>query len=159
MNKIFVYIIIVLSSLIGLEFAIYILDDICFKEKFDSLTSTLFSGFLTVSAFIFAFETFIIFKMREDIYDSAFYKETFAKKLSNEERYIPLKNFSDLLLKSTAISFFTAILYIVYIIWTNAFTFIITITFSFLTIAYLSMSWILLKKNLSYYFSFLERKS
>lgn len=151
MKKQYAYAIIILSLLMGVCLVICNHGNAIFEAKFNDLTSTLFSGFLTISTFIFAFETFIIFEMKKGVYDSSKYIEEFKQETQND-RYAQLKDFSNFLLLSTAVSFFTAIMYIIHDVIRAYLTLSIAIIMSFVSVAYLILSWILLRKNLRSYF-------
>ncbi len=75
----------------------------------NSLQQALFAAFVTLSAFLFSLMTFIIVKMKEEVYGTDSYREKFEsqKKLNDAlELYGPLRNFSELL-------FFTVVLCLV----------------------------------------------
>jgi nitric oxide reductase large subunit len=73
-------------------------------------------GFISVSSFLFSMMTNIVFKMKEELYDSPEYKGTLgdAAYLNGErpDRYAPLERFSHLLLGSIACCFLTSVLQI-----------------------------------------------
>ena len=73
-------------------------------------------GFISISSFLFAMMTNIVFKMKTEIYDSKEYNDILdsATYLNGKQpdRYMPLKRFSRLLLGSIACCFLTSILQI-----------------------------------------------
>lgn len=145
----------ILFSLLGFGIGVYFVccceDD--FLAKFNKLSECLFSAFLTISSFLFAFETFIIFKVKEGVYDSSVYREKYKKYIKENDPYANLKRFSNFLLKGTAFSFFTAILLLVYIMggWICMFPF--CLAFIFLSVTSLVIAWKLMKDNLDAYFN------
>ncbi len=121
--------------------------------KFDKLSECLFSAFLTISSFLFAFETFIIFKVKEGVYDSPAYREKYKEYIKGNDPYANLKRFSNFLLEGTAFSFLTAMLLLVYIIGECIYIFPLCLASIFLSITSLIIAWKLMKDNLEAYFN------
>ena len=120
--------------------------------KFDELSECLFSAFLTISSFLFAFETFIIFKVKEGVYDLPAYREKYKDYIKGNV-YANLKRFSDFLLRGTAYSFLTSICLFIYIIAGWVFWFPLCLALVFLSLVSLVIAWKLLKDNLDAYFN------
>ena len=63
----------------------------------DKLRNSLFTGFLTAGSFLFSLKTFIVVKMKENVYDNEKYKKRVAeqRKLNKDlTHYGPLKRLS-----------------------------------------------------------------
>lgn len=66
----------------------------------NNMRNALFTGSISVGSFLLSFKTFIIAKLKENIYDTPLYQETFQKNREldkNIRLYDPLKNLSSLL--------------------------------------------------------------
>ncbi len=125
-----------------------------------NLRGNLFSGFLTLGGFLFSLKTFIIVKMKENVYDHCEYEKKLqkGKKLNpNMTHYGPLRRLSDMLFYSVLLSIITAALQLTIGLiphWASA---LICISFSVTTIFLLIWSLILIKQNMDDWFSFIEK--
>lgn len=66
----------------------------------DKFRSSLFTGFLTASSFLFALQTFIVIRMKENVYDSKVYKDRFRRVTGNASLagiYRPLEGLSSVI--------------------------------------------------------------
>ena len=78
----------------------------------EKIREPMFSGLLTVAAFLFSLQTFIVVTMKENVYDSTKYDDL-IKKLRvvkpTLKRYAPLQNFSSLLFQAVLTSLVAAV--------------------------------------------------
>lgn len=125
----------------------------------ENIRGSLFTGFLTLGGFLLSLKTFIIVKMKENVYDDKKYIETFnhQKKLDNSLLlYAPLKNLSHLLFWAILSCIITSVLqFSLGLIehWVAILTCIFMATFS---ITLLILSLIEIKNNLDRWFIFIE---
>jgi len=78
----------------------------------ENLRGNLFAGFLTVGGFLLSLKTFILIKLKENVYDRPQYKKRFEKlrKLDTSlQIYAPLRNLSDFLFWSVLATICAAI--------------------------------------------------
>ena len=146
-------IVLISSIVVGIMFGI-LMALCCDNEcviRFKKLSENLISDFLTIASFLFAFETFIIFKVKEGIYDSEEYRLEYGSNIKENGLYTNLKRFSDFLLKSTAFAFITSIVLLIYIVTDLKWLLPVCLACIVGSIASLVMSWILMRKNLNVY--------
>lgn len=125
-----------------------------------NLRSSLFGGFLTVGGFLFSLKTFIIIKMKEEVYDHQEYidRVTELKKLDEKiSHYGPLQRLSHLLFASVLSSIVTSVSQFSIGLIENKIAVLICIWLACFSISLLISSLILIKKNLDDWFNFLER--
>ena len=147
-------IILLFTFLLGLGIGIY-LAFYCEQDYFlrlKKLSEGLFSAFLSIASILFAFETFIIFKIKEGVYDSNEYRTKYKEYIEKYGLYTNLKRFSNFLLDSTIFSFLTAIVLLDYIVTDFVYIFPICLAFIFISITSLIIAWKLMKNNLNRYF-------
>lgn len=124
------------------------------------LREPLFVGFLTVAAFLFSLQTFIVVTMKENVYDTADYANLLSdlKKVNpNVTRYGPLNNFSQLLSASVVLTMTTAIIQFSLGLVDNFYAAIGSLWFALWSVALFFVSLYYLQYNLKTWFSFLER--
>lgn len=118
----------------------------------NKLQMPLFSGLLTVGAFLLSMKTFIIFKLKECLYDNLDYIKNCKKSLvgdtSKYDHYIGLKQLSDYLSIGIFGSLVSSFLNIGIGFTGSKITSVICISFSFVTISILIFAWYLVSKNL-----------
>jgi hypothetical protein len=123
------------------------------------LQGPLFSGFLGLGGFLFALKTFIVIKMKENVYDHANYKALLEQQRKINPKissYGPLKRLSDLLFYTVICSLFSALIqftigFIPY--WLAS---LICSYVAFFTLTLLILSLVEIRSNLNYWFKFLE---
>ena len=77
-----------------------------------NLRGSLFSGFLTLTGFLFAVKTFLVINMKKELYDTPTYQERYAAHLETNKNikiYGPLRNLSRWLLGAVVASLVTAV--------------------------------------------------
>lgn len=75
------------------------------------IRASLFTGFLTMGSFLLSLKTFIVVKLKENIFDSTAYKEKIKEYRKTNPKltlYGPIKNLSNLLFLSIASSIFAS---------------------------------------------------
>lgn len=78
-----------------------------------AMRTGLFSGFLTISGFLFSAHTFLVMQLKKEIYDQEWYRERLAqirKTDSTRPLYGTLRNLSRVLMTAIVLSFTTSIL-------------------------------------------------
>lgn len=124
-----------------------------------NLQIPLFSGLLTVGAFLLSMKTFIIFKLKEDLYDNPKYitnvQET-KLSLENYDHYDGLKQLSDYLSISILGSLAGAVLNLSIGFVEAKWSSILSISVSICTISLLFYAWYLVWSNLKDWLNILE---
>jgi len=120
----------------------------------------MFSGLLTVGTFLLTMKTFIIFKLKEDLYDNPEYIKIAQKSLTidsdNHDHYKGLKQLSDYLSMSILGSLVGASLNITIGFIETPLASVICISISACTIALLFFAWHLVWSNLRDWLNILE---
>ena len=125
----------------------------------DNLRASFFGGFLTLGGFLFSLKTFIIIKMKENVYDHDLYKKRVKeqRKLNCKISYYgPLKRLSHMLFVSVLFSIVTAVLQFTVGLLGNPIAVLICIWFACFSITLLVLSLFIIKNNLDQWFDFLE---
>lgn len=126
----------------------------------DKLRGALFGGFLTLAGFLFSLKTFIVIKMKENVYDHDFYEKLVnERKVHNEKitRYGPLKNLSDLLFWSVLLSFVSAIFQFSLGLLGNLWAVYACLWISIFTVITFFISLFAMQTNLNTWFEHLEK--
>lgn len=125
-----------------------------------NIRSSLFTGFLTLGGFLFSLKTFIVVKMKENVYDD----KDYIKNLNEQRKitpglshYGPLKRLSNLLFLSVLSSIITSVSQFTIGLIDSPVSALICIWLSSFTIVLLIISLILIKINLDQWFSYLEK--
>jgi len=125
----------------------------------DKLRGNLFAGFLTLGGFLFSLKTFIVIKMKENVYDHAEYKRNLDEKKRlnpNLTLYGPLQRLSNLLFFSVLFSIITAVLQLSLGLVENWHAVLVCLATAIFTLIILVISLFLIKSNLDQWFGFLE---
>lgn len=128
----------------------------------ENLRGSLFVGFLTIGGFLFSLKTFIIIKMKENVYDHKYYRERVEnqRNLNKEISYYgPLKRLSKMLFASVLVSIITAVLQFTIGLIPDPLAVIICVWASCFSVALLVSSLLAIKNNLDNWFVFLEESS
>ncbi len=130
----------------------------------ENLRNILFTGLLTLGTFLFAVKTFIVVKLKEDVFDQAFYLERVRKmqKLSpgkNIQQYQPLRNLMTVLFYASLLSISSAVLQVTLGLVGALWTTVVCITAAAVSIALLFWAMILVKINLNVWLEELEKNS
>ena len=104
-----------ISFLISLSLLVYIPDVSCNLAEFyaENMRTPLFTGFLTIGAFLLTLKTFIIIKLKEGLYDSeAYQKHLDVMRNLNPEisSYGPLSRLSEFLIYCVFSALITSVL-------------------------------------------------
>lgn len=124
-----------------------------------NLRNPLFSSFLTLGGFLFSLKTFIIVKMKENVYENEMYKKRIDELRTINpaiSQYGPLKRLSDLLFWTVLFSILSALINfsVGFINHTGAAWFATAFSLFALTMFFISL--IEIKGNLNRWFVFLE---
>lgn len=160
-----VLIVLAVAALACVAVTVYGLREVCDDKviKFyqDQLRSAMFGGFLTVAGFLFSLKTFIIVKMKEDVYDAPRYKKMInrRKKLNpNITQYGGLRNFAALLFWSVLLSFLAAISHFTIGLVPHLWAVQVAAWISIWTMFVFLASLIILQNNLRSWFEHLEEE-
>ena len=130
--------------------------------SYKEIRSALFTGFLTIGGFLLSLKTFILIKLKEDLYDSPSYKERFEnqKQLKPSLSYFePLSNLSNFLIYCVLLSLITSLsqytLGFIQSIYTIAFCIALSSTSFFLVI----VVWWEIRANLTIWFELLDEEN
>ncbi|KAB7619472.1 hypothetical protein [Alkalilimnicola sp. S0819] len=129
-----------------------------FYEK--NLRGNLFAGFLTVGGFLLSLKTFIVIKLKENVYGHRDYKALFdsQKKLDSSIRlYDPLRNLSEFLYWSVLSSIVAAIAQLTIGLFGNYWLTLLAIWFAVFAMSVLVASLLLIKRSLNDWFEFINR--
>lgn len=128
----------------------------------DHLREPLFSGLLTVAAFLFSLKTFIIVTMKENVYATKEYGERLdeLKKLDNSlKRYGPLEDFSTLLFLSVLISLSAAVIQFTVGLFDRPWAAAISIDSAIWSLIMILVSLLYMQRNLWAWFKILDGPS
>ncbi len=129
----------------------------------ENLRSILFSGLLTVGAFLFAVKTFIVVKIKEEIFDAPFYKDRidqFRKRNPGKhvEHYGPLRRLTTVLFYASVTAIASAIVQLSLGLFKTPLASVVCLLAAFVSIALLIASLILVKINLNVWMQEIERQ-
>lgn len=130
---------------------------ITFYEEY--LRGNLFSGFLTVGGFLLSLKTFILIKLKENVYEHDKYKERYEELKvldSSLKLYAPLKNLSDFLFWSVLSMIVSAAAQLTIGLFGNYWLILLSLWFSFFALSTLVFSLILIKESLNDWFDFIS---
>lgn len=130
-----------------------------FISYFNEISNALFSGFITISSFLFSLKVFIIFKMKDCVYDSYEYRKSYINKIKEHGLYFQLRNLLSFLLSSVAISFISSIVILLYILTRYVFIIPLGVGLIISTFFTLAVAWYILKSNLEVYFELIDTKN
>jgi hypothetical protein len=125
----------------------------------ENIRGSLFTGFLTLGGFLLSLKTFIIVKMKENVYDNEKYIEIYNnnKKLNNNLLlYAPLQKLSHLLFWAILSCIVTSVLQFSLGLFQYWIAPIICIFMAAFSVSLLILSLIEIKNNLDRWFEFLE---
>ena len=125
----------------------------------ENLRGNLFAGFLTVGGFLFSLKTFIVIKMKENVYDHRKYKDRVEEHRKHNKDitfYGPLRRLSGLLFVSVLSSIFSAVMQLTVGLIDKWYAALACIWSSVIAITLLTVSIFVIKNNLDQWFEFLE---
>jgi hypothetical protein len=130
----------------------------------DNLRSNFFAGFLTLGTFLFAVKTFIVVKLKEDVFDTDFYRVRLKKmrSLSGGKKlahYAPLKNLTGLLFYAALSSLVCAVLQATLGLIERPWCAVICILSAIIAVVLLFFSLVQVKRNLDLWLEELEKLS
>lgn len=124
------------------------------------LRASLFAGLLTVGGFILSLETFIVIKLKENVYDDARYRRRFrlAKEQlgHGEQVYSPLKRLTSFLSLSVCCSLLAAVVQLTLGFVANYWACLITIGFAVFAVVLLFAVMLAIRGALNSYFEFID---
>ncbi len=129
-----------------------------------TLRNSLFTGLLTIGTFLFAVKTFIVIKLKEDIFDTPFYRERVerhrrAKPSGNISQYGPLKRLTSVLYYASVVALFSAVLQLTVGLFEAAWSAVLCIVSALVSISLLFTAMFLVKRNLNIWLKELEKKA
>lgn len=146
-----------------MAYLLWFLDETVNLYEFYSLNirTSLFTGFLTIGGFFLTLKTFILVKLKEDLYDLEDYRDRIRSKQAINPKitmYGPLSRLGGFLIYCVLFSILTATFQLsVWFIKTNVAA-AICISSGFATISMVVWAWWEIKKNISVWFEMLEKK-
>lgn len=135
-----------------------------FVEFYSSaLRGNLFSGFLTVGTFLFAVKTFIVVKIKEDVFETKAYQDKIDKyRKRNPDKIIshygPLCHLAKLLFASSLSALVTAFLQITLGLWSNIYAVAICLFAAGVSCVLLFFSMLQVQGNIVIWLKELEEK-
>lgn len=135
-----------------------------FEFHHKNLRGYLFSGFISVGSFLLSLHTFVIVNLKEKVFSTTEYKETFrkARRLSDpkdideSELYKPLDHLSSFINTSIWLSIITAISQFTLGLSTNFYACLACVWLAILTIVFMLQCLIIIRENIKV---FLKQKS
>ncbi len=125
----------------------------------DKMRTPLFTGFLTLGGFLFSLKTFILVKLKEDLYDLPAYKKRLLerKKLNPDlTLYGPLTRLGNFLIYCVLFSLITAVMQFSLGFLESDFAASICISLSITTIAVIFIAWWQIRVSMNEWFSILK---
>ena len=139
----------------------YVVDDrsafVTYYEK--HLRGNLFAGLLTVGGFLLSLKTFILIKLKENVYDHAEYKAIFEKMRqldSTLKIYAPLQRLSDFLFYSVLSSIVAAICQLTLGLFSSFWLSVACLTLAAFALLVLLNSLFMIKSSLNDYFDYIN---
>ncbi len=126
----------------------------------DNLRASLFSGFLTLSGFLFSVKTFIVINIKRELYDSELYRRRILdlrKVNPNLPFYGPLVRLSHLLFSSVVLSLTTAVAQLTLGFIQSPVTVAICLLLAATTIVVLAKVMFIIRSNLLQWIGFYEK--
>ncbi|NLV97161.1 MAG: hypothetical protein GX043_07475 [Desulfovibrionales bacterium] len=130
---------------------------VLFYEKY--LRGNLFAGFLTVGSFLLSLKTFILIKLKENVYDHEEYKKIYREQKeldSSLQLYGPLKSLSDFLFWSVLSAIIAAVAQLTIGLLGYYWLVLGSLWLSFFALSILIASLILIKGSLNDWFDFIN---
>jgi hypothetical protein len=126
----------------------------------EHLREPLFIGLLTVAAFLFSLQTFIVVTMKENVYGTKAYEKEWREALSvtpGIKRYAALERFSSLLFLAVLVSLIAAVLQFTLGLVQRPYAAVLSVAVALWSILLIFVSLFLLQKNLKSWFEFLAK--
>jgi len=124
-----------------------------------NIRGSLFTGFLTLGGFLLSLKTFIIVKMKENVYDNSEYIKIYERNRKINQGislYGPLKNLSDLLYWAILSCIVTSVLQFSLGLYAKWWSVVICISAAVFSIVLLLFSLLEIKSNLNKWFELIE---
>ena len=153
-------VLIVLSALVLLGLYLLYRNTPGVSEKFfdfyhKNLRGYLFSGFISVGSFLLSLHTFVIINIRDKVFATPEYKETYSKanqiplgEIKDSDLYKPLDNLSSFINTSILFSLTTAIAQFTIGLSTNLYACLFCVWLAILTIFFLLHCLIIIRQNI-----------
>jgi ABC-type multidrug transport system fused ATPase/permease subunit len=124
-----------------------------------NIRGSLFAGFLTLGGFLLSLKTFIIVKLKENVYDHDEYEKRFERQSKLNSKlvfYAPLKNLSNFLFWTVVSCIGAAILQLTLGLFNSFYTTLIAVMAALFALSVLMYSLYLIKLCLNDWFEFLD---
>jgi hypothetical protein len=124
------------------------------------LQVALFTGFLTIGGFLLSIKTFILIKLREDLYDLPSYERRLEERRvlnTRLSKYGPLRRLGDFLVYSVAAAIVTALLQLTIGFIPHRLASAICMAAALTTIVLVLVAWWQIRQNLRDWFDLLEK--
>jgi hypothetical protein len=124
------------------------------------LRGSLFSGFLTLSGFLFSVNTFIVVNMKKELYDQPGYLERFEKQLAydtNRTLYGPLQRLSKLMLIAVSTAVMTSVTQFTVGLVPRWYTAVACVLMACVAVFFLAKVLWVIRQNLREMFEYLEK--
>lgn len=159
MIRIFLFPSLTFISCFGILYAIDSPSFMLYDFYAQKMQTPLFTGFLTIGSFLLTLKTFILMKLRENLYDSPAYKKRLAEMRTINpaiSHYRPLANLGYFLLYCVLGSLITAISQFSLGFIKHKIIAGICISLAAATLSLVFLAWWEIKKNLIFWFELLE---
>jgi hypothetical protein len=127
----------------------------------DKLRGSLFSGFLTLTGFLFAVKTFVVINMKKELYDTESYRARVWPDAPRDTPtvYGPLRRLSTFLLVAVMLSMTTAVSQLTIGLIEQIWATVICLALAVATIILLAVILYVIKCNLATWFALLEAEA
>lgn len=126
---------------------------------YSKIQGNLFTGFLTIGGFILSIKTFVLVRLKSDIYDKEAYEEV-LKKLrhtsSGHTRYQSLDNLGSALIFTIFLTLLTSVSHITIGFFWLPYGPIVCSSLTMATLSLVSLCWLLLQSNIRIWFNFIH---
>jgi len=162
MKKIFISLILIFIISFSIIILLYKKQNVNICAYYKEIRSALFSGFLTVAGFLLSLKTFIIVKLKEDLYDLPIYKDRFntQKELNPSISYFgPLSNLSNFLIYCVLLSLITSFAQFTIGFFQSIYSIAFCIALASTSFFLIIVVWWEIRANIKIWFELLEEKT
>lgn len=130
----------------------------------DNLRNNLFTGLLTMGTFLFAVKTFIVVKLKEDVFDTDFYHERVKRHRKHNPKkvipyFAPLRRLTNLLFYAAIGSLLSAILQLTLGLVSSGWAALLCVFSAVVAVALLIASMMMVKRNLDVWIEEVEKQN
>lgn len=136
--------------------------DCIYRSVFEGMRLSLFSGFLTISGFLFAAHTFVIVTLKKEVYDTNWYQKRVLKHRALNAKlsfYGPLKRLSAFILRCLIASLVSAFMQMTIGLYRANWSALVCILAAIVAFVFLVSSVLIIRSNLNLWFNEIEQQA